>query len=741
MLAVSRPASRMTVTRTTVDGAAARGSGDHRSSTATAVRPEIQALRALAVGLVVAYHLWPQRLTGGFVGVDVFFVISGFLITGHLLRDAARTGSVRVLAFWARRLRRLLPASLLVLLVSAIATRVLVSPEQWQQFYREIAASTLYVQNWVLANDSIDYLAADNSASPVQHYWSLSVEEQFYFVWPLVLIGAFWLAGRVTRFTGEGARRRAASVTLGIITIASLVFSVVATAVSPASAYFITPTRAWEFGAGGLLALVAASPLAGRIGLRSVVSWLGLAAIVASAVLYSGHTPFPGYTAMLPVAGTLAVIWAGAPRHPLAPTAIAKLGPVQWLGDQSYSLYLWHWPLIVLVPVALGRDLTTVSKLVVLGAALVLAWVTKVGVEDPVRRARILAGHRPRRTIAATAVGMVIVLAIPVSGLVSLQQRSDEAARVENLVLKGTPAPAGSDIDEQLRAGLPGCYGALARETSPTGCPNPQLAGLLVPDPATADERTGFDRCLAANNTDEFLTCDFGTPAASASTSIVLLGDSHTRHLLAPFVDIAKALDWHVYTVFKGSCPFTTALRDDSPAIERACGEWQPKARDFLAQHPDISVVVTSASSRNHYKAGDAGDSLAEGEAGARAAWSGLPSSVKNVVVVRDVPRPDPSTLECVVRAYEKGPVTDAACATPRQTALLDDPLATAAADYSGATLVDLTDTFCTTDDCLAVMGNATVYRDEHHLSDEFARSLAPLLYERLAAAGIAPGH
>jgi peptidoglycan/LPS O-acetylase OafA/YrhL len=316
------------------------------------VRVEIQALRALAVSLVVLYHVVPLRLPGGYVGVDVFFVVSGSLITAHLLREVERTGRIRLAPFWARRARRLLPASLLVLLVSVAATVVWVPQTYWQGWLREIGASALYVENWVLAGDAVDYLAHTNAASPAQHYWSLSTEEQFYLAWPLLVALASWVAVRL------GVRRRTALGALfGLLTLVSFLWSLWTTQVSPPDAYFTTPTRAWEFSLGGLLALWTATPPAGREQLRSLVSWTGFGAIAITALTYTGETPFPGTAALLPVLGTVAVIWAGAPRHDWSPTAVADFGPVRFLGNVSYSAYLWHWPLVVVLPFALGHPL------------------------------------------------------------------------------------------------------------------------------------------------------------------------------------------------------------------------------------------------------------------------------------------------------------------------------------------------------------------------------------------------
>ncbi|MFV0252273.1 MAG: acyltransferase family protein, partial [Beutenbergiaceae bacterium] len=241
------------------------------AGSAQGFRPEVQGLRAIAVGVVVLFHLWPLRMPGGYVGVDVFFVISGFLITSHLYREVERTGTVRLLDFWARRIRRLLPASLLVLAVSLVLVLAWVPTTQWLTNARELIASALYVENWALAADAVDYLAEGNQPSVAQHFWSLSVEEQFYLIWPLLMLAALALAVR----TGWN-RRYAMVAALSLVGGASFVWSIWATSQDRASAYFITPTRVWEFAIGAAIALV---PLAPGLLARVLLGWAGLAAI------------------------------------------------------------------------------------------------------------------------------------------------------------------------------------------------------------------------------------------------------------------------------------------------------------------------------------------------------------------------------------------------------------------------------------------------------------------------------
>src|SRR5699024_1419272 len=253
-------------------------------------RPELQGLRALAVGLVLLFHLWPQRVSGGFVGVDVFFVISGFLITGHLYKELAPTGTIKVTKFWARRVMRLLPLAFTVLVFSFLSLLLVLPETTWGMNTRQILASLFYVENWVLAADSVDYMAAENEPSLVQHYWSLSIEEQFYFVLPLILLIIFALTKTIrAKETFHFNTRVAMSAALMLVGLASFYISVAYTNYEAAQAYFITPTRLWEFTIGGLIALVA-PPSILKPWIQNCISWVGIAMILIAAFVYSGDT-------------------------------------------------------------------------------------------------------------------------------------------------------------------------------------------------------------------------------------------------------------------------------------------------------------------------------------------------------------------------------------------------------------------------------------------------------------------
>ena len=496
-------------------------------------RAEITALRACAVLLVVLYHLWPGRLPGGYIGVDVFFVISGFLITSHLLRESTTTGRIDLARFWARRARRLLPAAYLVLAATSVAVVAWLPVSSWQQNFRQIIASTLYVQNWVLAADSVDYLASDADPAAAQHYWSLSIEEQFYLVWPLLILAAtVWAARRAS------SPIRATWWAIGVPTVASLLFSLWITQENPPAAYFVTPARAWQFGAGGLLALF----LAGRAShvprranptanpaLRSlvptVVSWSGFAVLLWCGLTYDETTPFPGTAAILPVAATVAIIAAAEPLGRFSPAPLMRWRPVGFFGDISYSLYLWHWPPIVILPVVLGHKMGFEARVLVLVGAILAAAATKRWVEDPVRFTSRPVLRRPLTALVATVAGAAVLVAGAWIG-------RDTAVAVENTQ---------QAVADAVLKDAPECFGAAAMDPE-NPCSNPELAGTMVPAPAAARrDWPTYPRVLRpASPAPTLADCTFGKVDDPSIPHVVLIGDSHAQVLMTALEQLAE---------------------------------------------------------------------------------------------------------------------------------------------------------------------------------------------------------
>ena len=353
------------------------------ASIRTPVRREIQGLRAIAIIAVVIYHSWPGLAPGGQVGVDVFFVVSGFLITGMLVREAAASGTISVPRFYLRRATRLLPSAIIVLAFCVVMSAWVCPRDEQRQFLAEIVGSALYSQNWM-------QLLGDGSTTPMQHFWSLAVEEQFYLIWPALVLLAIVLA---RRFSSDNTK--ALALVLGVVTALSFAYCVWQTGQDHAVAYYSTFARAWEFGVGGLLALAPASAWMLRPQLRAALSWAGLAVILGSVLVAADQETFPGAVAAIPVLGTAAVIVAGTTGIAWAPDRILEWAPVQWLGGISYALYLWHWPLLAFAPYVTGVPSESWFMVILLAAAVVLAWATTRWIELPIRTAARISRTAP----------------------------------------------------------------------------------------------------------------------------------------------------------------------------------------------------------------------------------------------------------------------------------------------------------------------------------------------------------
>jgi peptidoglycan/LPS O-acetylase OafA/YrhL len=691
---------------------------------AAGFRPDVQGLRALAVSMVVVYHLFPRLVPGGFAGVDVFFVISGFLITGHLWREYRATGSIGLAAFWGRRAKRLLPAAAVVLAVTWVASLLVLPKSQLADAAVEVRASALYFQNWQLAHNAVDYLKSTDAASPVQHFWSLSVEEQFYLLWPLLFIAAALIA-RLTRL----ARRRRAQAAgrsgepeggpgrhawvVGCLTtalvLASLAYSRYETTVNPAAAYFVTTTRIWELGAGGLLALAPAR-LAGPLGRQGWLSWAGLGMAVSSAFALRGTAAFPGVIALLPVTGAVLLIACGGGRGGTAPLMSAR--PLVFIGGISYSLYLWHWPVFALWAGWRGHAAGAVAGPLLILASVGLAGLTKSWVEDPVRQARLLAGH-PWRSVS-TALAAILPVMLASGYLLTL--------RVWN---------------GQLGPGYPGA--AVLAGTAGTVQPMP----VLPPPDSVAAMRPLYwqQGCLVSTLQPLPTECAYGDTAHPRLT-VALVGDSIAGNWFPALDQIARQEHWKLVTEMHGDCPWTSTLLMMGGPRDRAytaCRQWGATAlRDLLgAIHPDVVIVSARLGKATYDHPRMNAAARADIGTGMADYWEQLERHGIPVVAIRETPelaRPAPLCIE----SHPRG---SASCARlSAMSAIRDTPISYAARDTaaSGAPavpVISMNDLICGPRTCDPVVGNVLVYFDTHHLTTSYSQTLAPFLRTRLLAA------
>lgn len=684
-------------------------------------------MRAIAIALVMITHLWPTRLPGGYVGVDVFFVISGYLITAHLLGELTRTGSVRLGRFYARRIRRLIPAALTVL-AAALALVVLFVPyPRWERNAWETLSSAAYVENWFLAAKSVNYSALNDAASAVQHYWSLSVEEQFYILWPVLLLiaGTALIRGRTAPNAGGAASiRRRVLIAVGLVGALSLALSVLYTALAPAPAYFATFTRAWEFAAGAMVAVCAPYLRLPQLA-RNVISIVGFALIAVAAILFDHTTPFPGWHALIPVAGAALIILAGTSAGSDAPIAlwhdrITARRPVQWIGGVSYSLYLWHWPLIVVAPFALGASLSGPVRLGILAVTLLLAALTKRFIEDGGGRWRFWKDSTLRAFL--TMLAGVAILAVAVGAVQGGYQARAEAGRppvtvVEKPCVGPDALEPGSDCEDPFgRAADAVMTSRNEYFYTPAECAAP-LKELTY-----ADTRTTT-------------ICDFSGGAADP-IHIAVIGDSHAQQWQGAVFDIARERRGIVTTSYFGGCPPTDAdfigfrVPWGAPDVQ-ACRQWSEDIWDYVVEtRPD--VVFTTMASRQQLVDDGSGRPQAQQMAdGLASYWQRWRDAGIDVVPIVNPPyNVEVRPADCLL-LNEDDPI---ACARPRAEANPPDPIAAAAARV-GIAALDLSDRFCDAANCYAAVGGMAVYYDPDHLNLEYVRLLAPDLGDAIDGA------
>jgi peptidoglycan/LPS O-acetylase OafA/YrhL len=633
-------------------------------------RPDIEGLRAISIIAVVLFHAQVPGFGGGFVGVDIFFVISGFLITRLLVAELGERQRIDLPAFWARRARRLLPNAVLTLAATLLLAALLAPSMLKVSITGDVAAALLYVANYHFADRTIDYFDPDAQDSPVLHFWSLSVEEQFYIFWPLLLMGLAWRYG--------GASRGRILGLLALIAGVSFLLSLFWIGRSQPHAFFNTEARVWQLATGGLLAIVSGDIARASPRLLSTVAWSGLIGIMASIFWLSDRLAYPGLWALLPTLSAAAVI-AGHGARP-SPAGLLGARPLQWIGKRSYSLYLWHWPLLVFIPLALPD--VAHGEAIALALLIPIATLAFAFVEDPIRR---LSPQRisPSKTLAG-------------------------AVAACGLVLLGGTGLARFDWGQDVRAA------EMARRLQQAKVDAPRMDGCKPP---------GWGETAQG-------PCVFGVPGGA--NTVVLFGDSHAHHLFDGVNEAARALGWELRVWTKPSCPpidqpmYSAKMK----SVDAACSVWrEAMIARLIAERPRLVIVSSWTGVARKLRDADTGErlnsaqSLALWQQGFASVLHRLVGAGLRVLVVRDTPESKGRHgLQCLERSPEH------ACATPRPQAIDQDmPDVVVARTVPSVEVLDLSDRLCGLNVCPAVKNGIIVYRgDDNHLTASFSRTLAP---------------
>ncbi len=668
-------------------------------------RPDIQGLRAVAVLLVVLYHVNAPLIHGGYVGVDVFFVISGFLMTKRLARSLERTGRPGLGAFYASRVRRILPAALVVLVATLVASVFVASPLRLFQIGLDAIATALYVPNLYFAIQGTSYLGA-HDPSPFQHYWSLGVEEQFYLVWPLLIAG-IWVAAR-----GRSTR---VALAVALVSITSLVLCALQTPASQPWAFFSLQTRVWEFGAGAIVAVLLRDRTPRASVLSVVAAWLGLAMVAAAAVGFSDTTLFPGIAAAVPVLGTALVIAFGATGSRGGPERLLGLRPFRFFGDISYSLYLWHWPVLILAAIAAGGVLPRWLGYLIAILTVPVAYLTTRYLEIPLRRSPRINRWRPRRTILMGGAA-ALVLAFAGASTTAFVYFQPAARSAPAATVAPRPFPVFADtVPINVRPNL-----LLAHDDTPSVFLNNCMRG----DPENIPQ------------------CIFGDP--NGARTWVMFGDSHMANWMPAMSVYAQDHGIRLVIFGKTSC----SVADVTPYVNAApfneCVQWRTRVLRLIGQeHPEVILMSSSRSTAIVDTSGEVVTApdpheIALFTAGLGRTIAALPSSSR-VVFIADTPYFSTAPASCLTAH----PQAAAQCSTARSTAL--DPTWNSAlaglmsVQHEG--FLDMSNYLCDRTMCGSIIGNVLLYSDRAHISQTASLMFAPAFGQELdkALAAVKP--
>ncbi|MDL4838901.1 acyltransferase family protein [Aquibacillus rhizosphaerae] len=650
-------------------------------------RPEIEGIRAVAAFLVAIYHIWLGSVSGG---VDVFFIVSGYLITVSLLSKMEKHGRINYGEYVLGLARRLFPIAFLVLLVTTLLSILIMPRTLARQIVTEIFSSTFYFQNWQLANNAVDYLAQNNEASPLQHFWALSLQGQFYVTWPLVVFIAFLIAKKVLK---TPARKTLLGV-LSFIFITSISYSIYITAENQPWAYFDTFARAWEFSLGGIFALLTPY-LKFNKAISLIIGWLGLSIVAFTGILLPVSNVFPGYAALLPTSGVILVLIAAENGSRFSVDKLLGSKPFLYFGGISYAFYLWHWPLLILYYNYSGNDsASTLAGVVIIVIAFILSLISVRLVESPIRKINLKQSKLKLITILIAFMLSVVI----VNGSWGLY--SNQTEDVFSPVY---------DYEEDNYPGARAIYENI--NNIPDVEPISEEPGATSSLPAFYLEKD----CYSDLKGNVVSLCSYGETDDPEHT-IALVGGSHSGHWFPALMEMSEELELQIDVYNKDGCRFTA--NDFDGAMSDSCMEWNEKVIEPLKENPP-DLLFTTANVNKDSK-------IPEGYLEMWREFEGI----TEIFAIRDNPRMKEKIPLCLETKSEEE------CSVPRDEAISDTPPWENTDNIpSNVTFADLSDYLCDDNSCYPVIGNVVVYRDQHHLNTLYSKTMAPALKEHIAKA------
>lgn len=677
-------------------------------------RPDVEGLRAVAILLVVLYHASVPQVTGGYVGVDVFFVISGFVITGLLLRERSGTGGTSLLDFYARRCRRILPAATVTILITVLVVYFVLIVFSGNSTADDGRWAAAFLSNFHFSSIGTNYFSSSLPPSPLQNFWSLSVEEQFYIVYPTLFLIVAMVKSRLSL-------RARLTITLTVVIALSYWLSIVQTASNPTIAYFSPFTRAWELALGALVAVNTTWLRNLPPQLAAVASWAGVAAIAVAAFAFDADTSYPGSLVAVPVVGAALIVAGGAAIPRFGAESILGTLPFHWLGRRSYSLYLWHWPILIIAAEREGRtSLSLGESLLLVLVALAIACVSYTLIENPIRHLSV-----PSKTtvvagvslVAATVAGLTVVIAVG-SETAPLIDRVTSAASLGIVLQNVARAPAITSVPKSIQPSL-------------TQAPNDR--GKLA---------DGF-LCNASYPTSKVSICALGDP--KGSRTMVVLGDSHALMWLPAFDAVAIAYHWKLVMLGKPSCPAALLTVANPPGHGQpngrfiACDQWHRSVVGWINQHHPDLLIATQTSSYDAPSSDSPPRQISDAatQHGLTELFSAITSPNTEKVLLGSTPIDTSTKALLIPECISANPHNVQACSLSTVKAVSPSyrQAEQAASRTSDARYIDPTPWFCSAT-CTGIIKNFVVYVDRSHITATYAQYLETVLGRSLPLKG-----